>query len=46
MIKYYRRFLDDQAVQRRWLGPRLFGVRLVQLAEYLRDKSWRQVPPD
>lgn len=29
MIKYYPCFLDDQAVRRRWLDPRLFGVRLV-----------------
>lgn len=46
MIKYYRRFLDDQAVQRRWLDPRLFGVRAAQVADYLREKGWQQVPPD
>jgi hypothetical protein len=46
MIKYYRRFLDDPAVQRRWLDPRLFTVRVPQIQAYLLEKRWQPVTPD
>ena len=46
MIKYSRRYLDDREKQRRWIDPRLYGVRAADLQAYLLSKGWKPVPPD
>jgi hypothetical protein len=46
MIKYRRRFLDDQEKQRRWIDPRLYAVRVEDLEAYLTGKGWTEVSPD
>lgn len=46
MMKYYRRYLDDRDVHRRWLDPRLYQVRVASIVAYLRSKGWKQAPSD
>lgn len=46
MTKYYRRYLEDRDVHRRWLDPRLRQVRVANIVAYLRSKGWKPVPPD
>lgn len=46
MTEYYRRFLDDREVHRRWLDPRLHQVRVASIVAYLRSKGWKPVPAD
>jgi hypothetical protein len=45
-MKYCRRRLDDRAMNRRWLDPRLRQVRVANVVAYLRSKGWKPVPPD
>jgi len=46
MTQYYRRHLDDRGIQRRWIDPRLFTIRVADVRAYLLRKGWREVPPD
>jgi hypothetical protein len=46
VMNYRRRFLDDRAVQLRWVDPRLSRVRVAGIVNYLLSRGWRQVPPD
>lgn len=45
-MKYASRYLDDRQILRRWMDPRLPGVRIAQIQGYLLRKGWKQVPPD
>jgi hypothetical protein len=46
VIRYNSRYLDDRAVQQRWLDPRLHAVRVADIQKYLLRKGWKPVPPD
>ncbi|HTU18164.1 MAG TPA: hypothetical protein VMG10_08875 [Gemmataceae bacterium] len=46
MIQYYSRYLDDRALSRRWLDPRLRTVRVADIQAYLLRKGWKPVVPD
>jgi len=46
VIQYYSRYLDDRALSRRWLDPRLRTVRVADIQAYLLRKGWKPVTPD
>jgi hypothetical protein len=46
VLEYYRRSLDDGAVHRRWIDPRLCRTRVKDIQAYLLKKGWKPVPPD
>jgi hypothetical protein len=45
-MQYIRRLRDDREVHRRWIDPRMYEVRVVDIRKYLQRKGWKEVAPD
>ncbi len=45
-IPYLRRAIDPVNQYRRWIDPRVRTLRLADVAAYLRQRGWRELPPD
>lgn len=43
---YLRRPADPGQQYRRWVDPRLARLRLAAVVAYLRERGWRELPPD
>jgi hypothetical protein len=45
-LKYYRRSIDPFKQYRRWIDRRVRTLRLADVTAYLRQRGWRELPPD
>lgn len=46
MMRYSRRYIDPDRRYRRWIDPRVRGLRVADVTAYLQGKGWKQVPTD
>ncbi len=46
MTRYYRRSIDPRDQYRRWIDPRVRGLRLQDVIAYLERRGWKQLPAD
>ncbi len=46
MTRYYRRSIDPRDQYRRWIDPRVRGLRLQDVITYLERRGWKKLPPD
>jgi len=45
-LQYLRRSVDPVNQYRRWIDPRVRTLKLTEVTAYLRQHSWRELPPD
>jgi len=45
-MQYVRRSIDPVNQYRRWIDPRAGALKLAAVTAYLRQRSWRELPPD
>jgi len=46
MMEYLRRLIEPRQQYRRWIDPRLKTLRLADVLAYLRERGWKELPPD
>jgi hypothetical protein len=45
-MPYYRRSIDPANQYRRWIDRRVRTLRPAEVTAYLRQRGWRELPPD
>jgi hypothetical protein len=45
-MQYLRRSIDPVNQYRRWIDRRVRTLRLADVTAYLRERGWRELPPD
>ena len=45
-VEFVRRYMDPRQQYRRWIDPRVKTLRTAELMAYLRQRGWKELPPE
>lgn len=45
-VDFVRRYIDPRQQYRRWIDPRVGTLRVAELMAYLRQRGWKELPPE